>query len=166
MFDTIFPFVFQFGSQIQQLVYFFGGQVTVTGLLTGQDLAEQLAGKALGETLYLSRTTLRAEGDLFLCGMSPEELSEKLSVVSAKAAATEESNKNIREWIEKADVSLKDSFASISKNITENNNKVFLESANDKVGGIVTPVSNELKELRAKVEELEERIRQLEEGGE
>ena len=86
-----------------------------------------------------------------------EELSEKLSVVSAKAAATEESNKNIREWIEKADVSLKDSFASISKNITENNNKVFLESANDKVGGIVTPVASELKELRAKVEELEQK---------
>ncbi len=86
-----------------------------------------------------------------------EELSEKLSAVSAKAAATEESNKNIKEWIEKADTSLKDSFASISKNITENNNKVFLESANDKVGGIVTPVSNELKELRAKVEELEQK---------
>ncbi|MBR5872140.1 MAG: DNA recombination protein RmuC [Oscillospiraceae bacterium] len=84
-----------------------------------------------------------------------EELSKKLSEVSAKAAATEESNKNIREWIDKADSSLKDSFASISKNITENNNKVFLETANDKVGGIVTPVSNELKELRAKVEELE-----------
>ena len=59
---------------------FFGGQVTVTGLLTGQDLLEQLSGKDLGETLYLSRTTLRAEGDLFLCGMSPEELSEKLGV--------------------------------------------------------------------------------------
>lgn len=86
-----------------------------------------------------------------------EELSEKLSVVSAKAAATEESNKNIKEWIEKADTSLKDSFASISKNITENNNKVFLESANDKVGGIVTPVASELKELRAKVEELEQK---------
>ena len=85
------------------------------------------------------------------------ELSEKLSVVSAKAAATEESNRNIKEWIDKADSSLKDSFASISKNITENNNKVFLESANDKVGGIVTPVSNELKELRAKVEELEQK---------
>lgn len=85
------------------------------------------------------------------------ELSEKLSSVSAKAAATEESNKNIKEWIEKADTSLRDSFASISKNITENNNKVFLESANDKVGGIVTPVSNELKELRAKVEELEQK---------
>ena len=59
---------------------FFGGQVTVTGLLTGTDLAQQLAGKNLGETLYLSRTTLRAEGDLFLCGMSPGELSEKLGV--------------------------------------------------------------------------------------
>ena len=59
---------------------FFGGEVTVTGLLTGQDFADQLAGKPLGETLYLSRTTLRAEGDLFLCGMSPDELSETLGV--------------------------------------------------------------------------------------
>ena len=59
---------------------FFGGEVSVTGLLTGQDLAQQLAGKDLGETLYLARTTLRAEGDLFLCGMSPDELSEKLGV--------------------------------------------------------------------------------------
>ncbi|MBO5128198.1 MAG: DUF512 domain-containing protein [Clostridia bacterium] len=60
--------------------HFFGGEVTVTGLLTGQDFADQLAGKPLGETLYLSRTTLRAEGDLFLCGMSPDELSETLGV--------------------------------------------------------------------------------------
>jgi len=59
---------------------FFGGEVTVTGLLTGQDIAGQLKGKPLGETLYLSRTTLRAEGDLFLCGMSPDELSEELGV--------------------------------------------------------------------------------------
>ncbi|MBP3369013.1 MAG: DUF512 domain-containing protein [Clostridia bacterium] len=59
---------------------FFGGEVTVTGLLTGRDIADQLAGEELGETLYLSRTTLRAEGDLFLCGMSTDELSEKLGV--------------------------------------------------------------------------------------
>lgn len=85
------------------------------------------------------------------------ELSEKLNEASAKAAATEESNRNIREWIDKADTSLKDSFASISKTITENNNKVFLETANDKVGGIVSPVSSELKELRTKVEELEQK---------
>ena len=61
---------------------FFGGQVTVTGLLTGADLAEQLTGKPLGDTLYLARTTLRAEGDLFLCGMSPAQLSEKLGGVN------------------------------------------------------------------------------------
>ncbi|MBQ8187250.1 MAG: DUF512 domain-containing protein [Clostridia bacterium] len=60
--------------------HFFGGEVTVTGLLTGQDLAEQLRDKPLGDTLYLSRTTLRAEGDLFLCGMTPEELSGILGV--------------------------------------------------------------------------------------
>lgn len=59
---------------------FFGGQVTVSGLLTGVDLAEQLAGLDLGKCLYLPRTSLRAEGDLFLCGMSPEELSGKLGV--------------------------------------------------------------------------------------
>ena len=59
---------------------FFGGEVTVTGLLTGQDLAEQLKDKPLGDTLYLSRTTLRAEGDLFLCGMTPDELAETLAV--------------------------------------------------------------------------------------
>ena len=58
--------------------HFFGGHVTVTGLLTGKDLAEQLTGKELGERLLLSRTTLRSEGDLFLCGMTPDALAETL----------------------------------------------------------------------------------------
>lgn len=58
----------------------FGESITVSGLLTGHDIAEQLAGHELGEVLLLPRNTLRAEGDLFLCGMSPEELSKKLSV--------------------------------------------------------------------------------------
>lgn len=59
---------------------FFGGEVTVTGLLTGQDLLRGLCGEPLGEALLLSRSMLRAEGDLFLCGMTPSELSEKLGV--------------------------------------------------------------------------------------
>lgn len=59
---------------------FFGGEVTVTGLLTGIDFERELTGRELGDELFLSRTTLRSEGDLFLCGMSPEELSEKLGV--------------------------------------------------------------------------------------
>jgi len=57
---------------------FFGGEVTVTGLLTGKDIAEQLCGRDLGEAVYLSRNVLRSEGDLFLCGMTPEELCQKL----------------------------------------------------------------------------------------
>ena len=59
---------------------FFGGEVTVTGLLTGKDVLKSLEGTCLGEELVLSRTMLRSEGDLFLCGMTPAELSEKLGV--------------------------------------------------------------------------------------
>ena len=57
---------------------FFGGGVTVSGLLTGKDIASQLRGKDLGEVLYLPRTVLRSEGDLFLCGMSPEQLEDEI----------------------------------------------------------------------------------------
>lgn len=59
---------------------FFGGHVTVTGLLTGKDLSEQLAAIPLGEELLLARNMVRNEGDLFLCGMSVEELSKSLNV--------------------------------------------------------------------------------------
>jgi NifB/MoaA-like Fe-S oxidoreductase len=58
--------------------HFFGEQITVAGLLTGKDLSEQLAGKDLGEELLLPLATLRAERDLFLCGMTPDALSEAL----------------------------------------------------------------------------------------
>lgn len=57
---------------------FFGGEVTVTGLLTGHDLTRALKGVDLGEELILCRNMLRAEGDLFLDGMTPDILSEKL----------------------------------------------------------------------------------------
>ena len=59
---------------------FFGDSITVSGLMTGKDLYEQLSSVTLGKELLLPASTLRAEGDLFLCGMSPEELSEKLGV--------------------------------------------------------------------------------------
>ena len=57
---------------------FFGESITVSGLLTGIDIANQLGGCELGDELLLSANTLRADGDLFLCGMTPSELSEKL----------------------------------------------------------------------------------------
>ncbi|MBO5006302.1 MAG: DUF512 domain-containing protein, partial [Clostridia bacterium] len=59
---------------------FFGESVTVAGLVTGRDLAAQLAGKELGEELLLPSCMLRYGGDLFLCGKSREELEEELSV--------------------------------------------------------------------------------------
>ena len=57
---------------------FFGPEITVAGLLTGKDVAEQLEGRALGDELLIPATMLRAEGDLFLCGMTPDALSEAL----------------------------------------------------------------------------------------
>ncbi len=63
---------------------FFGERITVAGLLTGTDIAAQLKDAArngeLGEKLLLPRVMLRSEGDLFLDGMTPSELSEKLGV--------------------------------------------------------------------------------------
>ena len=59
---------------------FFGETITVSGLLTGKDISEQLMEKDLGDLLLFPGNALRADGDLFLDDMSPEELSEKLKV--------------------------------------------------------------------------------------
>ncbi len=59
---------------------FFGPEITVAGLLTGKDVCEQLAGRELGDEVLYPATMLRAEGDLFLCGMTPAEMEEKLNV--------------------------------------------------------------------------------------
>ncbi len=59
---------------------FFGESITVSGLLTAKDISEQLAGRDLGQVLFFPDNALRADGDLFLDDISPEELSEKLGV--------------------------------------------------------------------------------------
>lgn len=59
---------------------FFGETITVSGLLTGKDISEQLADRDLGDLLLFPCNALRSDGDLFLDDMSPEELSEKLEV--------------------------------------------------------------------------------------
>lgn len=59
---------------------FFGHTVTVSGLITGVDLINQLAGNNLGSELHISRSMLRADGDLFLCGTSLEVLEKELNV--------------------------------------------------------------------------------------
>ncbi len=59
---------------------FFGENITVAGLLTGKDMSEQLAGRDLGDEVLIPANTLRADGDLFLCGMTPGELAGRLGV--------------------------------------------------------------------------------------
>ncbi len=59
---------------------FFGEQITVSGLITGQDLREQLRGKPLGEKLLLPENMLRSGEDIFLDDMTVRELERALQV--------------------------------------------------------------------------------------
>ncbi len=59
---------------------FFGDLITVAGLLTATDIIDQLHDKELGDELLFPSCALRAEGDLFLDGKTPDELSAALGV--------------------------------------------------------------------------------------
>ena len=59
---------------------FFGEQITVSGLITGQDLIGQLKGENLGEKLLLPCSMLRDGESVFLDDVTVEELSAKLNV--------------------------------------------------------------------------------------
>ena len=59
---------------------FFGGGVTVAGLLTGRDLKRQLQGKPLGNRVLIVRDMLRAGEDVFLDDLTPGDLTEALGV--------------------------------------------------------------------------------------
>ena len=59
---------------------FFGEEITVSGLITGQDLIAQLKGKDLGDNLLLSCTMLRAQEEVVLDDVTLSELEETLQV--------------------------------------------------------------------------------------
>ena len=59
---------------------FFGEQITVSGLMTGQDLAAQLKPVPLGEELILPLNVLRSGEDVFLDDMTVSQLEEILGV--------------------------------------------------------------------------------------
>ncbi|MBD5544270.1 MAG: DUF512 domain-containing protein [Lachnospiraceae bacterium] len=59
---------------------FFGEMITVSGLLTGQDLKKQLTGKVLGEKLWLPQNMLRSGETVFLDDFTLEELETALQV--------------------------------------------------------------------------------------
>lgn len=59
---------------------FFGELITVSGLLTGQDICGQLKDKELGERLLLPENVLRSGEDVFLDDMRVGELEKTLQV--------------------------------------------------------------------------------------
>ena len=59
---------------------FYGEMVTVTGLLTGQDIINQLKGKSLGEAVWTSHRVLNDEKTLMLDDTSLTEISNQLEV--------------------------------------------------------------------------------------
>lgn len=60
--------------------YFFGERITVSGLLTGQDLIAQLQGRDLGSRLLLPENILRSGEDVFLDDVTLGELEKTLQV--------------------------------------------------------------------------------------
>ena len=64
-----------------------GESVTVTGLLGGNDIAAAVRGNVRG-TLYIPSVTLRDAGDLFLDGLTPEEVSRRTGAHVALFAPT------------------------------------------------------------------------------
>ena len=69
---------------------FFGDSITVSGLLTGKDLCAQLKDRELGEELLFSASALRADGEVFLDDMTPDELSKILGVPVSPSSDTGE----------------------------------------------------------------------------
>ena len=59
---------------------FYGESVTVSGLLTGGDIADQLAGLDLGDELLIPKNALRADDNIFLDDMTLDTLTERLNI--------------------------------------------------------------------------------------
>jgi len=59
---------------------FFGGEITVTGLVTGTDIIMNLKGLDLGTELLVPEAMLRHEKDMFLDDVTVEELEKTLNI--------------------------------------------------------------------------------------
>jgi putative radical SAM enzyme (TIGR03279 family) len=57
---------------------FFGEKITVSGLLTGQDIIKQLKGKNLGDMLYLPENLLRSGEDYLLDDVTVSDIEREL----------------------------------------------------------------------------------------
>ncbi len=87
-----YPYIQRMAEEVQSLfpgiyihVYcilneFFGEHITVSGLLTGQDIIKQLSGKTLGNRLLLPQNVLRSGEDVFLDDITVSEMEKALQV--------------------------------------------------------------------------------------
>ena len=88
----IFPFICSMVEELQRIVpglivhvheitnNFFGERITVTGLLTGQDIIEQLRGQKLGEVLLLPQNVLRSGEDYLLDDVHLSDIERELDI--------------------------------------------------------------------------------------
>ncbi len=58
---------------------FFGSNITVAGLLTGNDIYEQLIGKEIGEKIYICHNMLKDDEDIFLDDVLVNDLSKNIN---------------------------------------------------------------------------------------
>jgi putative radical SAM enzyme (TIGR03279 family) len=59
---------------------FFGGKISVSGLLTGRDIIKQLTGKDLGEFLCLPKNLLRSDETVLLDDMDISDIEKNLNI--------------------------------------------------------------------------------------
>jgi len=69
---------------------FFGPTISVSGLLTGQDVVEALSGRHLGESLYLPRSMFDASGEITLDEMTVQDMEAALGVKVTMAETMQE----------------------------------------------------------------------------
>ena len=65
---------------------FFGDTITVTGLITAQDLIKQLKNKDIGENLLLSESMLRRDSDVFLDDLTVSDVERELNTKIQRVA--------------------------------------------------------------------------------
>lgn len=63
---------------------FFGNLISVTGLITGNDMINQLKDKELGDYLFISKNMLKDDADIFLDDVTLEEVEKKLKIKAIK----------------------------------------------------------------------------------
>jgi len=93
--DEVRRFITEFNKKTQSLLQvrviennFFAGDVTVTGLLSGGDIVDQLSGQDLGVALILPDVVCREGDEVLLDDMSLEQMADQLDIGIAKVPAS------------------------------------------------------------------------------